>query len=66
MKVGDLVQTVEDWSYKTWTGVILKIDRNYQEGGNSFENVLWTEASITQGRIFWAPTWKLEVIHESR
>ena len=65
MEVGDLVQTVEDWSYKTWTGIVLHIEKN-QTTGQQFANVCWTETSVTQGNIFWAPTDKLEVVNESR
>jgi len=65
VEVGDLVQTVEGWSYKTWTGIVLRIDRNWTTG-QQFANVCWTETSITQGHIFWAPTDKLEVVNESR
>ena len=65
MKVGDLVQTIVGWSYKTWTGVVLEIETN-STSGVEWANVLWTEASITDGQIFWQPTSKLEVINASR
>jgi len=65
MKIGDMVQTIIGWSYKTWTGVVLKIETN-SNTGDEWANVLWTEASATDGQIFWQPTSKLEVISESR
>ena len=61
MKVGDLVQTIKGWSYKTWTGVILKM-----EASEEWIQVLWTEANTTDGQVFWAPVSKCEVISESR
>ena len=64
MKVGDLVQTIPGWSYKTWTGVVFKLETNSY--GAEWANVLWTEASVTDGQIFWQPTAKLEVISASR
>jgi hypothetical protein len=66
VQVGDLVQTVEGWSYKTWTGIILRLDRNGESGMVRAALVCWTQASVTQGNIFWAPREKIEVIHESR
>jgi len=65
VQVGDLVQTVEGWSYKTWTGVVLGIEKN-PTTGQQFANVCWTETSVTQGHIFFAPTDKLEVVNERR
>ena len=65
MKIGDMVQTIIGWSYKTWTGVVLEIKTN-SNTGDEWANVLWTEASVTDGQIFWQPTSKLEVISESR
>ena len=56
MKKGDVVRTIDGWSYKTWTGII--IDRR-----RSAAKVLWTEASQIDGQIFWAPIAKLEVIN---
>ena len=61
MKVGDLVQTTKGWSYKTWTGVILQM-----EASEEWIQVLWTEASTTDGQVFWAPVNKCEVISEGR
>ena len=61
MKVGDLVKTAEDWSYKTWTGVIITL-----EASEDWAQVLWTEASQIDGQIFWAPIRKLELVSESR
>ena len=61
MKVGDLVQTIKGWSYKTWTGVIIKMDAS-----EDWVQVLWTEASQIDGQVFWAPIRKLELISESR
>lgn len=60
MKVGDLVQTVADWSYKTWTGIVLEIDE--YSTGSQCAKVLWTEASQVDGQIFFAPVEKLEVL----
>ena len=65
MKVGDMVQTIAGWSYKTWTGIVLELETNRTDGAE-WANVLWTEASVTDGQIFWQPTTKLEVISESR
>ena len=56
MKKGDVVRTIDGWSYKTWTGIIL--DRR-----KASAKVLWTEASHLFGQIFWAPIAKLEVIN---
>ena len=61
MQVGDLVQTIKGWSYKTWTGVIIKM-----EASEDWVQVLWTEASQTDGQVFWAPTKKLELVNEAR
>jgi len=61
MKVGDLVQTIKGWSYKTWTGVIIKM-----EASEDWVQVLWTEASQIDGQVFWAPIKKLEVVCEGR
>ena len=61
MKVGDLVQTIKGWSYKTWTGVIIKM-----EASEDWAQVLWTETSQIDGQVFWAPLRKLELISESR
>ena len=65
MQVGDMVQTIAGWSYKTWTGIVLELETNRTDGAE-WANVLWTEASATDGQIFWQPTTKLEVISESR
>tara|TARA_R100000152_G_C6758805_1_gene182709 strand:+ start:1089 stop:1274 length:186 start_codon:yes stop_codon:yes gene_type:complete len=61
MKVGDLVKTIEGWSYKTWTGVIIAM-----EASEEWVQVLWTEASQIDGQVFWAPTKKLELVSASR
>lgn len=67
MKVGDMVQTIVGWSYKTWTGIVLELETNRNRtDGVEWANVLWTEASVTDGQISWQPTTKLEVISESR
>ena len=60
-----MVQTIAGWSYKTWTGIVLELETNRTDGAE-WANVLWTEASATDGQIFWQPTTKLEVISESR
>ena len=65
MQVGDLVKTIEGWSYKTWTGIIIDVDETY-EVERRYAQVLWTEVSNTDGQIFWAPVIKLEVINASR
>ena len=65
MKIGDLVQTILGWSYKTWTGVVLELETNPTSGQVSAK-VLWTEASQLDGHIFWQPTAKLEVLNASR
>ena len=65
MKVGDLVRTIEGWSYKTWTGIVIDVDETY-EVERRYVRVLWTEVSTTDGQIFWAPVQKLEVINASR
>jgi len=65
VKVGDMVQTIAGWSYKTWTGIVLELETNRTDGVE-WANVLWTEVSITDGQIFWQPTTKLEVLSESR
>jgi hypothetical protein len=65
VQVGDMVQTIAGWSYKTWTGIVLELETNRTDGAE-WANVLWTEASVTDGQIFWQPTTKLEVISESR
>ena len=57
MQKGDVVRTIDGWSYKTWTGIIL--DRR-----KASAKVLWTEVSQIDGQIFWAPISKLEVINE--
>ena len=59
MKVGDLVKTVKDWSYKTWTGVILEFQ---DTNGEMYANVCWTAVSQVDGRVWWAPVRKLEAI----
>ena len=64
MQVGDLVRTIVGWSYKTWTGVVVELEITSK--GDEWANVLWTEASTTDGQIFWQPTTKLEVISASR
>jgi hypothetical protein len=64
VKVGDLVQTVKGWSYKTWTGVIIKM--NESELPEDWAQVLWTEASGIDDQVFWVPVNKCEVISESR
>ena len=64
MQVGDIVQTIVGWSYKTWTGIVLELETNCY--GVEWANVLWTETSVTDGQIFWQPISKLEVISESR
>jgi hypothetical protein len=56
MQKGDVVRTIDGWSYKTWTGIIIE----RREGS---AKVLWTEASQIDGQIFWAPIAKLEVIN---
>ena len=58
MKVGDLVQTIEGWSYKTWTGIVLELQ---DTNGEMYANVCWTEASQIDGQVFWAPVSKLKV-----
>ena len=57
MKKGDVVRTIDGWSYKTWTGIIIEV----REGS---AKVLWTKASQIDGQIFWAPIDKLEFINE--
>ena len=64
MKVGDLVQTVKGWSYKTWTGVIIKM--NESELPEDWAQVLWTESNGIDDQVFWVPVNKCEVISESR
>tara|TARA_R110001583_G_scaffold20158_4_gene78172 strand:+ start:5227 stop:5421 length:195 start_codon:yes stop_codon:yes gene_type:complete len=64
VQVGDLVRTIVGWSYKTWTGVVVELEITSK--GDEWANVLWTEASTTDGQIFWQPTSKLEVISASR
>ena len=59
MRVGDLVQTIAGWSYKTWTGVILELTEESAY-------ILWTEASQIDGQVFWAPIRKLELVNASR
>jgi hypothetical protein len=60
VKVGDLVQTVKGWSYKTWMGVIL------EEHKNMFR-ILWTEANNVEGsNIWWCPKNKVELLSASR
>jgi len=61
VRVGDLVQTIKGWSYKTWTGVILELQ---DTNGELYARVLWTEASQIDGQVFWAPARKLDVINE--
>jgi len=61
VKVGDLVRTIEGWSYKTWTGIVVGM-----EASEDWVKVLWTEVSTTDGQIFWAPVKKLEVINATR
>lgn len=65
MKVGDLVQTIKGWSYKTWTGIVLELQAN-ENTGELWANVCWTEASQIDGQVFWAPVRKLEVANASR
>ena len=67
MKVGDLVRTIDSWSYKVWTGVIIamKICKE-SEASENWAKVLWTEASQIDGQVFWAPADKLELVNESR
>ena len=65
MKVGDMVQTIVGWSYKKWTGIVLELETNRTDGAER-ANVLWTEASVTDGQVFWQPVSKLEVISASR
>ena len=59
MQIGDLVQTIKGWSYKTWTGVILELTEESAY-------ILWTEASQIDGQVFWAPLRKLELANASR
>jgi len=76
MKVGDLVQTIKGWSYKTWTGVVLEFDspgltRLDTSGAEPITKedwalVCWTEASQIDGQVFWQPVNKLEVISAGR
>ena len=61
MNIGDLVQTVKGWSYKTWTGVVLELELQ-PTTGKLYANVLWTEVSQTDGQVFWAPVRKLKVV----
>ena len=61
MQVGDLVKTIDGWSYKTWTGVVLEFDTN-ETTGEEWANVCWTEASQIDGQVFWQPVKKLEVV----
>ena len=61
MKVGDLVRTIEGWSYKTWTGIVVGV-----EASEEWAKVLWTEVSTTDGQIFWVPVRKLELVNASR
>jgi len=61
VKVGDLVKTIEGWSYKVWTGVIISM-----EASEDWVQVLWTEASQIDGQVFWAPVRKLELVSEGR
>lgn len=65
MQVGDLVQTVKGWSYKTWTGIIINM-RESADPREAWAQVLWTEASGVDGQVFWAPVNKCEVISEGR
>ena len=65
MKVGDLVRTIEGWSYKTWTGIVIDVDETY-EVERRYVRVLRTEVSNTDGQIFWAPVEKLELVNASR
>ena len=61
MQVGDLVkQFLTDQ-----IGVVLAIEPETPRTFASI-HVLWTEASTTDGQIFWQPTSKLEVINASR
>jgi len=64
VQVGDLVRTIVGWSYKTWTGVVVELETTSK--GDEWANVLWTEASTTDGQIFWQPTSKLELINAAR
>ena len=65
MQVGDLVKTIEGWSYKTWTGVVLEFSTN-ETTGEEWANVCWTEASQIDGQVFWQPVRKLEVVNARR
>ena len=65
MKVGDLVQTIKGWSYKTWTGVVLEKQVN-DTTKEEWANVCWTEASQIDGQVFWQPVRKLEVVCADR
>ena len=49
MQVGDLIQTIEGWSYKTWTGIVLELDTN-ETTGEQWAKVCWTEASQIDGQ----------------
>lgn len=59
MNIGDLVQTIEGWSYKTWTGIILELQ---DTNGELYANVLWTDVSHVDGQMFWAPVKKLKAV----
>ena len=63
MNVGDLVRTIEGWSYKTWTGIIIGM-----EASEDWVKVLWTEDHPQQPgvQIFWAPVNKLESANAAR
>jgi len=61
VKVGDLVRTIEGWSYKTRTGIVIGM-----EASEDWGRVFWTEVGNTDGQIFWAPVKKLEVINATR
>ena len=71
MKVGDLVRTEQNWSYKIWIGIIVELRPNkYPNGaaaeGSGWAKVGWTETSSVDGQVWWCPCARLELINESR
>ena len=38
MNVGDLVRTIEGWSYKTWTGIIIGMEASEDWDGETLYN----------------------------
>lgn len=66
VKVGDLVQTIEGWSYRTWTGLVMEV-RQSAHNDSWWVKARWDQQDYARKTaIFHVPANKVEVISESR